>query len=84
MEFNVKQQTKFDVGDIVYIIDFYDKKVLKGIISDIVLYCHANASKGNEYLYYVMNNNKNLSCPYFEDQVFESEYDAKIALGKKI
>lgn len=85
MEFNIKQKTRFDVGDVVYVYDTYRKneKILKGTVTDIVLTCHGDTSRPNNYFYFVLCDGDHIPGPYYEEYVFKTEYEAKIAVGNR-
>lgn len=79
MEINIQVKTRFEVGDIVYWLKDTTKEIFKCKIFDIVVFYQAKASIKTWYIYDLESNGKIISV--YEEQLFKTEYEAKIALG---
>lgn len=79
MEINIQVKTRFEVGDIVYWLKDTTKEIFKCKIIDIVAFYHAKASIKSWYMYDLESDGKIISA--YEEQLFKTEYEAKIALG---
>lgn len=79
MEINIQVKTRFEVGDIVYCLKDSTKEIFKCKIIDIVAFYHAKASIKSWYMYDLESDGKIISV--YEEQLFKTEYEAKIALG---
>ena len=79
MEINIQLKTRFEVGDIVYWLKDTTKEIFKCKITDIVGIYHTKASIKSWYVYDLESGGKIISA--YEEQLFKTEYEAKIALG---
>ena len=82
MEINIQVKTRFEVGDIVYLLKDTTKEIFKCKIFDIVALYHADASIKSWYIYDLESDGKIISA--YEEQLFKTEYEAKIALGNMV
>lgn len=79
MEINIQVKTRFEVGDTVYWLKDITKEIFKCKIIDIVVVYQAKASIKSWYTYGLECDGKLRSV--YEEQLFKTEYEAKIALG---
>ena len=87
MEINIKQITKFDIGDTVYYVDIFNKKIIKGVIVDISLQHNVKkpvAMDNTYFTYFIQTDSGNIIGTFGEKFVYKTEYEAKIALANMI
>lgn len=82
MEININKKTRFSVGDTVYFSDTRSENILSGKIEEIK--CFFSTKRPNECrcIYDIRLSNGSIYV-MFEDLVYKTEYEARIALGNK-